>query len=106
MWHVLAEPVNLFQASLLHGVLEVNVLAEQLFLFQQLCLASWRQLISCFLQAADDSCITLQAEELDSSLAAFEHNNIHRTKRAGPTHASLMQCSVQQVSFKSSAGLV
>lgn len=55
MRYVLAEPVNLIQTGLFHGVLEVNVLTELDLLIKQLSTADAVELVTVVLQAADDT---------------------------------------------------
>ncbi len=59
MRDVLAEELNLLKACLLHGVLEVNVLAKANFLTEQHA-SAWRaQPLTLTLQAPDDTGVTL-----------------------------------------------
>lgn len=62
MWNIMTEHVNLLQAGLLHGVLEVDVLREP-HLFTHECGTTHNtQLVTLALKAAYHTCRTLQEQ--------------------------------------------
>mmetsp|Transcript_10572 Transcript_10572/g.22000 ORF Transcript_10572/g.22000 Transcript_10572/m.22000 type:complete len:842 (+) Transcript_10572:184-2709(+) len=101
---VLAEQLDLRLASLLHGVLEVDVLRQAHLLIEEGCTALVRELVAVVLQAAQDACRARRhsgAQSLAVLVASVSERTIHadvlRSALGDRLHDSLATRSVELI---------